>query len=142
MMKFSKILLHCLCKTRLWWPCPIWKYCHTAPTMTFCRGRARKTLLFFVASLGFSKTISFFFLLRFNYLYEREREWENVNGGRGRGKGRERIPSRLHTQHCSLTQGLIPQPPNHDLSQNQYSDAQSTESPRRSSNAISYSIIV
>ena len=47
----------------------------------------------------------------------------------GRGRGRERILTRTPNSLWSPTQGLIPGPWNHDPSQNQELDAQSTEPP-------------
>ena len=62
------------------------------------------------------------------YLREREREREHASGGGTEGK-RENLKQAPHSA-LSPAPDSIPQPWDHDLSQNQESDAQPTESPR------------
>ena len=69
----------------------------------------------------FSFVLSFFLFLSW--------ERKSTNQRKGREKERENLKQAPHSAR-SLMQGLIPWPWDHDLVQNQESDAQLTESPR------------
>jgi len=77
-------------------------------------------------SMNFTQ-IYYLYILIYIFFNKRgkDRGW-----GKGRRRGRGIIPSRLHAQCRARCGGSIPEPWDHNLGQNQESDAQRTEPPR------------